>query len=97
MPQDMEAVRKVARHEVTAIMPMPELIPILFDDIDYEGTTPPLGDEHCPVLDLTIHARKKANDDDEEPDHKALEEVELWLDAVALCFNLPEGRRWIDP
>ncbi len=27
----------------------------------------------------------------------AWDEVEEWLDAVALCFNLPEGRRWIDP
>ena len=25
------------------------------------------------------------------------EEVEEWLAAVALCFGLPEGRRWIDP
>jgi len=25
------------------------------------------------------------------------EEVQAWLDAVALCFDLPEGRRWIDP
>ncbi len=27
----------------------------------------------------------------------AREEVESWLDAVALCFGLPEGRRWIEP
>lgn len=24
------------------------------------------------------------------------QQVEEWLDAVALCFGLPEGRRWID-
>ena len=24
------------------------------------------------------------------------EQVEEWLEAVALCFDLPEGRRWID-
>ena len=27
----------------------------------------------------------------------AREEVEAWLGAVALCFGLPEGRRWIEP
>jgi hypothetical protein len=27
----------------------------------------------------------------------AREQVETWLDAVALCFGLPEGRRWINP
>ncbi len=45
-----------------------------------------------------VDAGTDARRDDDCCDRRsAREEVEAWLDAVALCFGLPEGRRWIEP
>ena len=70
---------------------------ILFDDAEghttVAGTAAPvavIADAH---RDATDGADGRAERSREQT---AREQVEEWLDAVALCFNLPEGRRWID-
>ena len=62
---------------------------ILFDEADSQGAV---------VVEVLNTADADAIDAD-APSHEqaARAEVEEWLGAVALCFNLPEGRRWIDP
>ncbi len=55
-----------------------------------------------PELDARARARRLAiralavDGHDGAEQQTARQQVEEWLDAVALCFGLPEGRRWID-
>ncbi len=56
---------------------------VLFDEADGQSAVVV---EVLDAADAAPHTSKAAR-----------AEVEEWLDAVALCFNLPEGRRWIDP
>ncbi len=62
---------------------------ILFDQADGQGAVA------VEVLDAANAEATAAAD----PAHEQAtrDEVEEWLDAVALCFNLREARRWIDP
>ena len=52
------------------------------------------------TVETATVAAAKAGDGESDVDsgrkQSAREEVEEWLDAVALCFGLPEDRRWID-
>ncbi len=64
---------------------------ILFDKADGRSTA---AVEAIEAVEADTDARR---DDDGGDRRSARDEVEAWLDAVALCFGLPEGRRWIDP
>ncbi len=82
-------------------MPMPQLIPIIFDENDADGDPQPqptVTGDRSDVLDLTVIAG--GDDAESATTLSGEEEVKQWLDAVALCFGLPEapegGCRWID-
>ena len=72
---------------------------ILFDEASTHGpaSKPATG---ATVTALAANDRDATADadpgEDRRQEQSAREQVEEWLDAVALCFNLPEGRRWID-